>query len=351
MILAIFTYSRAKLVSNFALVSIYVILVVFAGTRYYIDNDYYLYDYLFYAASTKPIVFLADNPSLEWCVWLVSKFSQLFFGAYKDSSYMSFIVFAILGVGFKMLGIIRNSASIFFAIFLYLGNSYLGQEMTTIRAGVAAGIFLYAVKDLSNKNDRGFLIKILFALLFHYSAAIFFVIWLILKLKIKLKYFVIVTFLCLVFPATKLNLLEMLYLDRFVPKVQIYSEIAKQGIGVEELNVFNFKIIISLFVLIVFMLFYKKVVADEKLVIWLKIHCLSIVIFFVLSPVQMTFSLRTFELVSVIQILLFPTLIMLFPRRFKYIPIIMIIFISMFQIYYYIDISGNYKPYESWLLK
>lgn len=262
---------------------------------------------------------------------------------------MSFMIFAILGVGFKLLGIIKNHTSVFFAIILYFGNWYLGQEMTTIRAGVAAGIFLWALNDLNERNDKLFLLKVATSLLFHYSAAIFFLIWVALKIKIDLKYFIVATFISLIFPLTKLNILQFLSLDKFIPKVQTYSELARKGIGSGELNIFNFKIIISFVFLLAFSMFYKKIIENKKLVIWLKIHCMSIIIFFLLSPVQMTFSLRTFELVSVIQILLFPALISLFPKKFAYIPVAMILAVGFFQIYYNIALSGNFQPYESWL--
>lgn len=351
-VLALFSTGKIKQLNNLFLLLIFCVLVLFAGTRYFIDADYWLYDFIFYQAVTKPVdIFIAANPTLEWCIWLISKFSSLFFSSYKDANFMSFFIFACLGVGIKLFAIAKNNVSVFFAVILYFGSFFMGQEMTTIRAGVAAGIFLWGVKDLENKNDKGFIFKILLALLFHYSSIIFFIVWILLKQKIQLKYFIIATFVSLIFPITKVNILQMLYLDRLIPKVQVYSEIARKGVGVGELNVFNFKIIISFIFLLSFIFFYKKIGDNKKLVTWLKIHCISIIFFFLLSPLQMTFSLRTFELISVIQILLFPSLIQVFPKKFSYIPVLLIIAVAVFQIYYTVDLSGNFQQYQSWLFK
>ena len=349
--LALFSYSKIRLIKNISLVLIFIILVLFAGTRYFIDKDYALYEYLFYAAVSKSVIFLAENATLEWCIWLVSKFSQLFYNSFKEATLLSFLIFAVLGVGFKFLAFKKSHAPLFFVLLLYFGNWYLGQEMTTMRAGVAAGIFLLSLHDLENKKNKAFLIKILVALLFHYSAIIFIVIWLIVKQNIALKYFVYATFFSLVFAFTKINILQLLLLDKVIPKVEVYSDLARKGIGSGELNIFNFKIITSFLFLITFLFFYKKVLKNDQLVLWLKIHCLSIIIFFLLTPVQMTFSLRTFELISVIQLFLFPALILIFPRKFSYIPVVMILAVSFFQLYYSVNISENFQPYASWLLK
>lgn len=83
-----------------------------------------------------------------------------------------FLIYALLGVGLKILAIKRSSDYPVFSFFLYVFFYYILHDFTQIRAGVASALFLLAIYDRVNSNNRQALTKIIFAVCFHYSAII-----------------------------------------------------------------------------------------------------------------------------------------------------------------------------------
>ncbi|WP_229731764.1 hypothetical protein, partial [Chishuiella changwenlii] len=79
-----------------------------------------------------------------------------------------------------------------------------------------------------------------------------------------------------------------------------------------------------------------------------KIHIISIAIFYALSPTNIVFSLRSFELLSIIQIFLAPMLIYLFDLKSRWIGYAIVLGFSVIQLYYIISIQDIFKPYKSW---
>lgn len=322
-----------------------VILVLFAGTRTAeVGRDYAEYSRLFSLYKSLAEINLEAFILYEPSILILPQLLKILFG----SNYLNltFLTFAILGVGIKLKAIYR-SQFYFLSLLIYCTNLFLGQEMITIRAGVACGIFLISIKDIEEKKHLSFFVKIGLAYLFHYSSIVFFVIWILERLKVKYKLLTLGLLISIFIAVLKINILTLLKLDILFPKVGTYLALIEIE-GGDPVNVFNFRVLFSLLFLFLF-LFKIKILANNNFFnILLRIHFVSIILFFVLSPTAMVFSLRIFDLLSVVQILLFPYVICLFKE--KIVGYLLVAFYCCVNFYYIINISQWFETgYSSWL--
>lgn len=320
------------------------LLSLFAGTRTgKIDADFETYVRAFTNAAKwgpNKDILVTMEPSF----FFIPKFSYFLSADYFLE--LSFLIFAIFGVSTKIIAI-KNADFFLLSVALYISNLFFMQEMTTIRAGVASGFFLWSIQDIVNKKDRNFLMKMLFALMFHYSSLLFIVIWIILKLRLKIKLYYIILFISFAIAIFRVNILQVLYLDVIFPKVQIYLYYMNTDKTGDAVNIFNFRILFAFFIFILCSVKYRLLEDNPLFNVLFKIHIISLSIFFALSPTVKVFSLRSFELLSVVQILLYPMIIYFFKE--KIIPFGIIFAFCILQYFYMINISNVLKDYQSWL--
>lgn len=325
-----------------------IILSVFAGSRYYIDNDYEMYYDIFYYVEDKMSDFSQRLISLEWTMYFIPNFFRWLFESKQEVVFASFMLYAFLGVWLKIAAIRKYSDFFLLAVLLYVSNLFFIMEMTTIRAGVAAAIFLISIKYLARNQNFKFFLALLCCLLFHSSSVVFFVVWLFIKFKISIKYYLGVLALSILVMIFKINLLTLLFLDRIFPRIKFYLE-AKEWQNEVEVNIFSFKALFAIAISVVFTLYYRRLKNKPYFDILFKAHLLSLCMFFALSNTAQVFSLRTFEMLSVVQILLYPMLIYVFKPQLKIIGWAIILIFAIIQLIYLVEISEIYKTYQSWL--
>ena len=88
-----------------------------------------------------------------------------------------FLLFAILGVSFKLIAIKQLTELWFLSLILYLSNFFILHEMTQIRAGVASAFLLLCVKPIYDRDLKRFLLFAVLGFLFHYSAIVILPLW------------------------------------------------------------------------------------------------------------------------------------------------------------------------------
>lgn len=326
---------------NVKVISILIILILslFAGTRMAeIDNDYREYSRLFALSIDKGLQ--KDN---EVIFYILPKFLSNFF--YYDYVPITFLCFAVLGVSTKIIAIQKLSICYALSIIIYFSSFYFGQEFTTIRAGVAAGIFLLMITDILENNRKAFFLKLGIAFLFHYSSLIFIPIWFLVRSKLKIKYYyfaLVITFFIVII---KFDILTILHLDVLIPKMKVYTDVKDEAV----LNPFNFKMLISFFYFLFFAVNFNKAKEDSLFVLLFKLHILSLVVFYLLAQASITFSLRSFDLLSIVQVLLLPYFVRFFSKKIKLIGYLIVVFTSVLNLYYILFISNNIREYSSWL--
>lgn len=320
------------------------LLILVAGMRKEgVDNDYFSYAIMFKYNVHDTSTYIPFASS-EITSYLIPRF----FYAISKEHYivLSFIAYAFFGVGFKIYAL-RNYKYFLLAIVLYVSNLYFLQEFTTIRAGAASGLLLMAILDLVKKKNTSFFLKVLFATLFHYSSIVFVVVWFVQRFNIKYYLLLGVLAFSLMVPILNLNFVTLLYLDQLFPKAAIYLEIMKSE--QMALNLFNFRILIAFALMFVFLIFRKRI-NFEGFDLFLKIHILSLIFFYLFSTLGLAFSLRLFEMFSIVQLVLFPLLVLIFPLRLRFYGYLTVLGIGTLYFFYNIYLSGIIRAYSSWLI-
>ena len=345
-VLSIFGIGKNREIITFFII---IILVVFAGTRLNIDNDYHMYFKTFQYMDQNTKDFKEREISLEWCMYFIPNFFNIFFDSKLEVVRACFFSFAFLGVTTKLIAIKRYSKFFFLSVIIYIGNLFLMQEMTTIRAGIAAGLFLLSINDLEEKKYKNFAIKVAVCFFFHNSSILFVLAWLLLKVRFEIRLLYIAVVISFISAVVKINILKLLFLDKIFPRVEIYFKMM-EWMKENDTNIFNFRIIFAILFLLIFAFYYKKLKSIKYFDTLFRLHIISLCLFFLLSTSAPVFSIRTFELFAGIQILLYPMIIYVFNKKIQFIGWAIIILFSIIQIYYLINVADIYRPYQSWLL-
>jgi len=324
-----------------------VILALFAGTRLDIDNDYHMYLKNLLYVEDSLSKFNSREISLEYSMYFLPNFFELFI---SDNTWVArnvFLTFAIIGVSTKMLAIEKYSDYFFLSVVMYISYLYFMMEMTTVRAGVAAGFFLLSIKYIEERKNKVFFIFLALCFLFHSSSILFLFAWLLKRFSFSIRYYYIAIVLSLLSALFKINIITLLFLDKIFPRVDTYIK-AMEWMKEEDANIFNFKVLFALLMVVAFALFYSKLKAIKYFDILFKIHLLSIIVFFIMSTSAQVFSIRSFELLSVGQIILYPMIVKAFHPKFKVLAWSLVFIFSLVQLYYIISVADIYKPYKSW---
>ena len=147
--------------SIFFFVTIVLILVLAAGFRdgrLYRDYENYIdfYEY--------------GHWGIEYSFILVVNIAKFI----DEGNYtILFLIYALLGVGIKAIGIYKITPFIFASLAMYIAYYYSLQELTQIRAGVASALGIFSIPAIYEKKTVKFLIIISLAIFFHTSAAVY----------------------------------------------------------------------------------------------------------------------------------------------------------------------------------
>ena len=138
---------------------IVLILILFAGFRDNIDNDYETYQMMFNKISN------GINVNIEPTFYYITYFIN-----YVQSNIsLLILIFSIIGVTLKCIAISKLTEFWVYSILVYFSYFYIIQEMTQIRVGIASAFILLSIQPLKRNNLFKFLGLICIGTLFHYS--------------------------------------------------------------------------------------------------------------------------------------------------------------------------------------
>ncbi|MBL3547348.1 hypothetical protein J2787_003068 [Chryseobacterium rhizosphaerae] len=234
-----------------------------------------------------------------------------------------FIVYAILGVGTKFWGIKRLADNFYLAVLVYISHFFILHELTQMRAGVAAGFILIALKPLYDKNLKQYLIFIGLATLFHYSAALMLPLWFLNRDKNNkyFYYFLIPTGYIIYFLG--LGFVQNIPIPYFQSKLDAYKTITEDESN--KINVFNALFLLRILIYYVLVFNREKIAKEYKMFYFLlNIDAISLFVLPALAAIP-AIAFRVHELLGVVEIILFSLLIYTFkPKIFGYIAVIII---------------------------
>lgn len=215
------------------------------------------------------------------------------------------------------------------SLIVYLSLYFILHEMTQIRAGVAAGLFLLSIPDIYDRNFRKFIIKSLLAFSFHYSAIVMLPLYFLNPKKLNIIYFLlpIVGFILAIFNLSQFFLLNFIHmLPNFLAyKINIYLALLELGEH-SEINIINvYSFLLFSIYFFCFFLYVKNKIKNNYDILFIKTLTISLFSFYFFSDVPV-FAFRISEFLNIVVIIFLPNLIFYFKQK-KLILSLMILFL------------------------
>lgn len=319
---------------------IFICLVILAGFRgATVGRDYDNYVTFFYKIRAGESIAELSEPSYYYIVELVNKFS--------DSYLPVFVIYALLGVFFKMLSFERllGIKGAFLAVIIYLSNFYILHEMTQIRIGLASGFFLLAIPYIVQKNIYKYVILILLGAFFHISILITLPLYFISSHRIKPVFWLGLLGFNLFFYLLHFSLMDLTEFftpESYKTKIHAYREFmleSTNNTNIRFVNRFLLYLIMNLF-----LLFNWKRLAkiSPYFVILLKLSFISLSIAFFFYDFYL-FAFRFSELIGVVQICLFAFLAYTFNNKFLGTTVVLLL--TIFLLIINVLLTGLLQPY------
>lgn len=229
--------------------------------------------------------------------------------ALNASSFFFLFVIACLGVGFKYAAISKYAPYAFLSLLVYFSKYYLVQDMIQIRAGVATGIFLLSIEHIKNRNFKSYLFYICVAAMFHYSAAIYILLYFVCDKRLSFNKFLLIAVALLAAVKTfDLNSYLIEYASDYIFKMQIYADSKKLGIE-PEVNILSVELIMNSCLFALFYFLRSRFIPTYSYYeIWLRAFALSLCMSMLFANFPVL-SLRLSELFGIVSIFLFPLII------------------------------------------
>lgn len=309
---------------------IFASLILIASSRHsYSTKDTTNYIYAFNSISNFS-TFIRFEPTFV-LITLVTKFMGF-------SWNFLFFVYASIAIFIKFISIKKISNFYYVSILLYISNFYILHELTQIRVGIATAILLSSIKPLYDRKAINFLILITIAVLFHYSAFVFYILWFLNPFKLN-KYSLILillfSYILVLNNITLTFLFKEVRIPQFVKLVDFYSNknLSRQT---NVVNIFNAFFIIR-FIVCIYLIFNYEYLSkiNKYFILLIKIYVIGLTSFLLFSDFTIV-SFRISELFLIVEIILVPLLIFLFRPQLiaKFIPIVISIIYLFLNIFY-----------------
>lgn len=305
--------------------SITILLILLIGFRGEgIDNDYSTY-----VRSINQFLAIGEPTFL-----LIATFIKI--GGLPVS--ILFVIYACIGISFKMKAIFKMSPLPYISIIIYLSNIALLQDINQIRAGAATAIFLISLPCLIHNKKKKYILLITIASLFHFSALLYFTLLFINKKELQEKtffYWAIIPLLGYIFfYLFNQTLIENIPISSIREKLLMYRRLQESGAeGFANINLFNPYFLFKLFIYYFILQYYTKLKSiDDNITIYLKIFGLSLFIFPALGAITPILGYRSSDLFACIEIFLFPYFFLLFKGEKIKVVCIACYFVLLFSI-------------------
>lgn len=183
-----------------ALGVIFVMLVMVCVSRSELLPDYHMYKNMYYGHG------YSSNRQIEQSFTLLCQASP---------SFMALLTaYALLSIGTHYWGILRNSPNLWLSMFLYVGFYFVLHDMIQMRASVAAGILLVAVRNIQTRRWYVYFPLVALAVFFHSSAIVFVPLFFLPRKRMYRPFWMTLLGVCLIIGITGVQLGKLV---RFLP--------------------------------------------------------------------------------------------------------------------------------------
>ncbi len=256
------------------------------------------------------------------------------------------LFFGLASVLLKTISIKHFSFNPYLVILFYYSHYFLLHEMTQIRIGLASAIFFVSLIFYLKGNKKAFILMILVATFFHYSAIMYFLILLFDPKKFSKYIYSSILGISILLGYLKIPLLNFLgNFDTSDISVRLsnYTSYVENGYS-QSVNVFNILNLINIACCFYYIIFIPKLklIEDKSLILFLKCNILSIFLLSFLSGVP-SLAFRFSELFGTLSIFVFASLIRYLPfKKFNIIITLSIAFIIFYVIVFHLTLLSPY---------
>lgn len=254
-----------------------VALILFAGLRYETGPDYGSYrDY--WNLMTDQLYFFLE----PIYVFIVLTLKQLFNLPYQSSV----LFFALTAISLKFITIKRYSPYIFFSLIIYFSTVFINSDFGQIRQGLAASIIWLALPFCLDRKPIPFIITVLLAAGFHYSALIFLFAYFVSSMKV-LPYWIMCSCWIVAFAISAVffksdlltNIISMVIPEEYAFKLTVYfdNDSFGQTLG------FSLGMTIRFFVLLILFIPFKRHCDDRVFRLLINLYFWGGILFFLFN--------------------------------------------------------------------
>lgn len=291
---ALFLFSNLDRKNNYALLSLYLIsLVVIAVTRpeTTADTDNYYAGFLTGSFSER----------MEPMYALIVSFARLF----PFPVLIGFTIYAIMSVKPRFSFIKKYSTSVWASVLVYMSYCYVAQDIVAMRSSVASVLLLYIIDFKLRGEKRKMLLCIFIAILFHYTAIAFFVLFFVDAEKKQRRLYLSLLLGCyiLCFNGFDIRYILLPFIDISFLEYNLIHYISSTN---EVYGTINGPQILRITTCVFFWINIDKIVQlYPNALLFLKIFTISLCMFPVFSSIDIM-GYRFYELFSSAEILLLP---------------------------------------------
>lgn len=319
MVLAV-EYELKPFSSNLFLILSIIVLGFFAGLRGpEVARDYASYQNVFdliYQLSGRNdgVLLSVIEPGFAAIVLLFRSIFQL------NYVLPLMLFFAFSTVLLKVISIKKLSINPYLVILFYYSHFFLLHEMTQVRIGFASAFFFVGLIFYLKGNKLVYIILILLATLFHYSAIMYLLLLLFDSKRFYKPVYIAILVASIVLGFLRIPLLN--YLGNFDPatisgKLSHYASLVESG-KAEDINVFNVLYLLNISSCFYFIFFIssKNLIENKALLLFLKCNVISIFLLSFLSGIP-SFAFRFSELFGLVSIFMYASLVLYLPFEKK----------------------------------
>lgn len=308
------------------------------------DYDSYLYSfnavyiYLDELKNGRPLTFF--EPAYLLVVAAIRSFSELNYPVFI------FLFFAIASLIVKVKAIKSMSVNPYLVLLFYFSHYYVLLEMTQIRIGFASAIFFAALYQYVKGNRINFVLLVLIAAGFHYSALLYLMVFLFNCKSINRYIYGCILVVCVVLALSKFPLFEIvggINPELITGKLKGYENISK-GKGDYSINVFNVVYIANILCIVYLIFFVPKAILEKsrEMLLFIKCNILSVFLLSLMSGTPLI-AFRLSELFGVTSVFMFAGVLYYLPTR----QVRIIVPLLLAAIFFYINYFHNdiIQPY------
>lgn len=200
---------RSRLLLSYKIreLGIWIIWCIFVGVVCFkgsVGTDYYSYQYMFENISIQN----KNEGLIEPLFLLWMEFIHIFTSSFP----VFWMITGFLNISLKFYVIRYLSPFVSVSILIYFVGLFFERDFDGIRQGISIGIaFLACVLYLKNKKWYKYIILIICAVCFHYTAILFFLTPILGKVKLKTKWILVLLGVGFLFLLMSVNVLELFF--------------------------------------------------------------------------------------------------------------------------------------------